>query len=84
MSYCTVSAVVSGAQFLTGVCSSVTLLIVDPWQYCVCCKRSFVIWCTLLIVLYLDRMCQCVLHTVIWSLLGTLMSRLSAEHRSTA
>ena len=24
---------VSGARFLTGVCLSVTLLIVDPWQY---------------------------------------------------
>ena len=25
--------VISGASFLTGVCLSVTLLIVDPWQY---------------------------------------------------
>ena len=38
---------------------SVTLLIVDLWQNCVCCIRSGVTLCTLLIVLYLDRMCQC-------------------------
>ena len=32
--------VVSGARFLTGVCLSVTLLIVDLRQYCVCYIRS--------------------------------------------
>ena len=31
---------VSGVRFLTGVCLSVTLLIVVLWQYCVCCMRS--------------------------------------------
>ena len=31
-----------------GVCLIVTLLIVDPWLYCVCCIRSGVIRCTLL------------------------------------
>ena len=34
-------------------CKPVALLIVDPWQYCVCCVRSGV--STLLMVLYLDR-----------------------------
>ena len=47
---------VSGARFLTGVCLSVTLFIVDLWQYCLCCIRPGVIRCTLLTVLYLDRM----------------------------
>ena len=49
---------VSGARFLNGVCLSVTLLIVDLWQFCVCFKRLDVTWCTLLMVLYLDCMCQ--------------------------
>ena len=48
---------VSGAQFLTGACLSVTLLIVDPRQFCVCFIRSGVTRCTLLMVLYLDHMC---------------------------
>ena len=30
---------VSGARFRTGVCLSVTLLIVDPWQSFVCFRR---------------------------------------------
>ena len=34
---------------------SVTLLIVDPWQYCVRCIRSGATRCTFLMVLYLDR-----------------------------
>ena len=46
---------------------SVTLLIVDPWQSFVCFIRSGVTKCTLLIVLFLDRMCQCGLHAVLWS-----------------
>ena len=40
------------------MCLRVTLLIIDLWQYCVCCIRSGVTRCTLLIVLYLCRMCQ--------------------------
>ena len=36
------------------------------------------------IVLYLDHMCQCGLHAVLWSHIGTLMHRLAAEPRSTA
>ena len=74
---------VSGARFLTRVCLSVTLFIVDLWQYCVCCRRSFVTRCTLLMVLYLFRMCQCGLHAVLWSRIGKLMRLLAAENRST-
>ena len=48
-------SVVSGASFLTGVCLSVTLLIVDMWQYYECRARSGVTRCTLFIVLYLSR-----------------------------
>ena len=44
-------------------CVWVTLLIVDPWQYCACCITSGVTRCILLMVLYLDRMCQCGLIT---------------------
>ena len=40
--------------------------------------------CTLLMVLYLNHMCQCGLHAVVWSHIGTLMHRLAAEPRSTA
>ena len=75
---------VSGALCLTGVCLSVTLLIVDPWQPFVCFIRSGVTRWTLLMVLYLDRMYQRGLHAVLWSHIGTLMHRLAAEHRSTA
>ena len=35
-------------------------------------------------VLYLDRMCQCGLHAVLWSHIGTLMHRLAAEPCSRA
>ena len=35
-------------------------------------------------VLYLDRMCQCGLHAVLWSHIGSLMLFFAAEHRSTA
>ena len=63
---------------------SVTFLIVDPWQSCVCFIRLGITRCTLLMVLYLDRMCQCGLHAVLWSRIGTLMHRLAAEPCSTA
>ena len=53
LNYLTVMSVVPG--FLLGVCLSLTLLIVDLWQYCVCCIRSDVTWCSLLMVPYLDR-----------------------------
>ena len=45
--------------FLVGVCLSVTLIVVDLWQYCECSIRSGVSRRSLLFVLYLDRMCQC-------------------------
>ena len=63
---------------------SVTFLIIDPWQSCVCFIRSGVTKCTLLMVLYLDRMCQRGLHAVLWSHIGTLMHRLAAEPWITA
>ena len=50
--------VVTGARFFTGVCLSVTLLIVDLFQYCAWCTRSDVIRYTLSMVLYLCGMCQ--------------------------
>ena len=50
----------------------------------VCFIRSGVTRRTLLMVLYLDRLCQCGLHAVLWSHIGTLMHLLAAEHRSTA
>ena len=76
---------VSGARFVTaGVCLSVTFLIVDPWQSCVCFIRLCVTRCTLLMVLYLDPMCQCGLQAVLWSHIGTLRHRLAAEPCSTA
>ena len=59
-------------------------LIVDPWQSCICFIKSGVTRCTLLMVLYLDRMCQHGLHAVLWSHIGTLMHRLAAGPCSTA
>ena len=42
-------------------------------------------WCTLFMVLYLDRMCQCGLHAVLWMHIGTLIiHRLAAEPCSIA
>ena len=82
LNYWTEQSVVPG--FLLGVCLSATFHIVDPWQSCVRFRRSGVTRCTLLMVLYLDRMCQCGLHAVLWSHIGTLMHRLAAEPRSTA
>ena len=82
LNYRTEQSVVPG--FKLGVCLSVTFLIVNPLQYCVCFIRSNVTQCTLLMVLYLDRTCQCGLHTVLWSHIGSLMHRLAAEPCSTA
>ena len=62
----------------------VTLLIVDLLQFCVCCMRSGVIRCTLIMTLCLNRMRQCGLHAVSWSHMGILIPRLAAEPRSTA
>ena len=46
-------------------------------------KISGVTRCTLLMVLYLDSMCQCRLHAVLCSHIGILMRRLVAEPCST-
>ena len=46
--------------------------------------RSGVTRCILLKVLYLDRMCQCWLHSLLWWHIRTLMHRLAAEPCSTA
>ena len=70
---------VSGARFLT-----VTLLIIDLLQFCVCCIRSSVTRCTLLMTHYLDHMCQCGLQAVPWSHIGVLMCCLAAEPHNTA
>ena len=56
-----------------------TFLIADPWQPCVCFIRLGATRCTFLMVLFLDRMCQCGFHAVLWSHIGTLMHRLAAE-----
>ena len=49
-------------------CVWVALLIVDPpLLYCEFCIRSGVTRCTLLMVLYLDLMCECELLAVLWS-----------------
>ena len=56
-----------------------TFLIIDPWQSCGCFIISGVTRFTLLMVLDLDRMCQCGLHAVLWLHIGTLMHHLTAE-----
>ena len=63
---------------------SVTLHIVDLWQYNVCCTRLGVTRCTLFMVLFLCRECRCGLHAVLWSHIGTLMRLLAAEPLSIA
>ena len=45
-----------------------TFLIIDTSQSCVCFIRSGVSRCTLIMLLYLNRMCQCGLHAVLWCL----------------
>ena len=82
LNYWTVQSVEPG--FKLGVCLSVILLIVDPWQPGVCFIRPGVTQCTLLMMLCLDRMCQCRLQAVLWSHIGTLMHRIAAKPRSTA
>ena len=66
------------------MCLSVTLHIVDLWQYYVCCTRSGVTRCTLIMMLYLCCMWRYGLHPALWSHIGTLMRLLAAEPRSTA
>ena len=75
---------VSGARFLTG----------GVFQCDISHRRSVaLLWilykircnpCTLLMLLYLNRMCPRGLHAVLWSHIGTLIHRLAAEPCSTA
>ena len=60
---------------------SLTLHIVDLCRYYVYCAKSGVTRCTLWVVLYLSRMCRCVLRAVLWSYIGILMRLLAAEPR---
>ena len=75
--------VVSGARFITGVYLSVTMLIIDLWQYSVYCIRSCVTRCTLLMGLYLGRMCEFGLHAVLWLHIGILTRCLAVKPCST-
>ena len=75
---------VSGARFLTGGVFECDIAHRRSGQSCVCFIRSCVTLCTLLMVLYLDHMCQSGLHAVLWSHSGTLIHGLAAEPRSTA
>ena len=80
-----VDRAISGARFLTGGvfecdishCRTVAVLCM---LYKIRCNPGS----SLLMVLYLDRMCQCGLHAVLWSHIGALMHRLAAEPCSTA
>ena len=75
--------VVNGARFLTGVCLSVTLLIVDLWQYCMLyeirCNRMHPLYGSLPVQYVPVRVtrCELVAHRV-------LMRLFAAELRSTA
>ena len=69
---------------LLWVCLSVTLHIVVPCRYYVCCRTSAATLCTIFMVLCQCRMCRCVLHVVLWSQIGTPMLLLTAEPNSTA
>ena len=64
LNYWTMQSVMPGSKL--GVCLSVIFLIVDLLQFCVCCIRSGVTRCTLLMMRYLGRMCKCGLHAVPW------------------
>ena len=75
---------VSGAIFLTVGVSECDLAHRRSVVVFLCCTRSGVTRCTLFMVLYLSRMCRCVLHAVLCSHISTLMLLLVAEPRSTA
>ena len=75
--------VVSGASFLTWDLS-VTMHIVDLWQYYVCCIRSGASRCTPLTAIYLCCTCKYGLHSLLWSLIDILMPFFAAGPRSTA
>ena len=74
---------VSGARFLTG----------GVFECDIAYRRSVAVLCMLykirrnrctrLMMQYLDRMCHCGLHAVLWSHIGILMRHLAAEPRCT-
>ena len=74
---------VSGARFLTGGVFECD--IAYRWSVAVLCMlyKSDVIRCTLFMVLYLDHMCQCGLHAVLLSHIGTLMRCRTSQFRRT-
>ena len=75
---------ISGARFLTG--GVFECHISHRRSVAILCmlKRSAVTRCTLLMVLYLDCICQRGLHAVLSSHIGTVMHRFTAEPCSTA
>ena len=75
---------VSGAWFLTGGVFEGDIAHRQSVVVLSMLYKSGVTQCTLLMVLYLDCMCQCGLYAVLWSHIGTLMRLLIAEPRSTA
>ena len=74
----------SGARFLTGGVFECD--IAHRRSEAILCLLYKIRWnrCTRLMVLYLNRWCQCGLHAVLQSHIGTLMRRLAVEPRSTA
>ena len=66
--------VVSGVRFITGVYVSVTLIIVDLWQYCVYYIRSDVIRCTLFMVLSLVMVLYPLDGAPVWVTRGALVA----------
>ena len=70
--------------FFNRWCVWVALYIVDLLQYFLCCIRSGVSRCTLLMMLYVCPICHCGLHSVLWSPIDILTRLLAAEPRSTA
>ena len=75
---------VSGARFLTGGVFECDIAHRRSVAALCLLIRSGVTSCTLLMVIYLDRMCQCGLQAMLWSHIGTLMHRRATKHRSTA
>ena len=78
--------VVVWCEFFNWWCvwASVTMYMVDLWQYCVRCLRSGVIRCLFFLVLYLCHICQCGLHMLILSHICILMRPLAAKPLSIA
>ena len=71
-----------GAVFLLRMRLRVTLLIVDLWQYYVCCIISGLTLCTHFMILYQYCMRHYGLHEVLWSHIGIpiCVSSLQTSH----